>query len=203
MSENNLTRCIKPVAIIIDNFYNNPDETRKFALAQEFNVYGNYPGSRTISHATEEIKNIIDKFMYPYGEKIVEFRIDNTEENYNGCFQYATSRDRSWVHVDKENNWAGVLFLTPDAPVSSGTGLYKYIDGTRSVEEVEIKNNKELIDRDSQDMTRWELVDKIGNVYNRLVLFNSKLYHSSLEYFGSDLESGRLFQVFFFSTNLI
>jgi len=61
-------------------------------------------------------------------------------------------------------------------------------------------NNKLELDRDSQDMTKWDLVDSIGNVYNRLVLFNSMRYHMSMDYFGDNKENGRLFQVFFFST---
>ena len=31
--------------------------------------------------------------------------------------------DRSWIHTDSWNNWAAVLYLTPDAPESSGTGI--------------------------------------------------------------------------------
>ena len=31
--------------IIVDDFYNNPDQVREFALSQEFDVTGNYPGA--------------------------------------------------------------------------------------------------------------------------------------------------------------
>jgi hypothetical protein len=53
---------------------------------------------------------------------------------------------------------------------------------------------------DYYDMTQWELVDRIGNLYNRLILYRGDLYHTSLDYFGRDLETGRLFQTFFFNT---
>ena len=49
-------------------------------------------------------------------------------------------------------------------------------------------------------MTKWELVDKLGNLYNRLVIYRGDLYHMSLDYFGRDLQTGRLFQTFFFNT---
>lgn len=55
---------------------------------------------------------------------------------------------------------------------------------------------------DSQDLTKWELVDRIGNVFNRLVLYPGHYWHMSLDYFGSDLNSGRLFQTFFFNTEI-
>ena len=47
--------------IIVDNFYNNPIETRNYILTQNFIVKGNFPGQRTISYATDELKNITDE----------------------------------------------------------------------------------------------------------------------------------------------
>ena len=119
---------------------------------------------------------------------------------YNGSFQYTTSRDTTWIHTDTHNNWAGVLYLTPNAPLSSGTGIFRLKDGTRFEEETKIRGNDKLVDEYSQDYTKWELVDRVGNIFNRLVLFNSKQFHASLDYFGTSKEDGRLFQVFFFST---
>ena len=54
--------------------------------------------------------------------------------------------------------------------------------------------------QESQDYTKWEMSDRLGNVYNRLVLYRGGLYHVSLDYFGKNLHDGRLFQVFFFNT---
>ena len=42
------------------------------------------------------------------------------------------------------------------------------------------------------------LVDKIGNIYNRVVLFDSRCIHAASEYFGNTKENSRLFQLFFF-----
>jgi hypothetical protein len=53
---------------------------------------------------------------------------------------------------------------------------------------------------DGYDMTKWDLVDKIGNRYNRLIIYRGDLYHASLDYFGNNLHNGRLFQTFFFCT---
>jgi hypothetical protein len=97
-------------------------------LTQEFSVTGNFPGQRTISYATDLIKDIIQKYVEPFSGKITEFPCPKEEKEkediYNGSFQYTTSRDRSWIHTDKWNNLAGVLFMTPDAPLSSGTAFY-------------------------------------------------------------------------------
>jgi hypothetical protein len=194
--------------IVVDNFYNNAMDTRKYILSQEFSVIGNYPGKRTVSYATEHLKEIIQKYVEPFAGKIIEFPCPNPKKNnsdakeiYNGAFQYTTSRDRSWIHTDKWNNWAGVLFMTPDAPLTSGTAFYRFKDGATCEEDGTFLGNKEEVDRCSQDLTKWELVDRVGNVFNRLILFNAHRYHMSQDYFGDTKENGRLFQVFFFSTN--
>ena len=189
-----------PTAVIltIDNFYNNPMETRKHILTQEFKIRGNYPGQRTKSYATIEMKEQFQKWLYPFGGKITEWPME--EDSYNGSFQYTTSRDRSWFHVDSWNSWAAVLYLTPNAPLNSGTGLYRYKDGTRFDTEHPLRDNKKDMDTASQDVTKWELVDKVGNIFNRLIIFNAHHFHSSMDYFGTTKEDGRLFQVFFFST---
>ena len=189
---------IKCNLLIIDSFYNNPMETRKYILTQEFNVTGNYPGARTISYANELLKNTIESYIINFAGKITDWPTEKS--SYNGAFQYTTSRDRTWIHNDRWNNWAGVLYMTPNAPLSSGTGIFRFKDGTRTEEEASQKGVLELLDENSQDYTKWELVDRVGNVFNRLVLFNAKQYHASLDYFGTNKENARLFQVFFFAT---
>jgi hypothetical protein len=203
--------------IVVDNFYNNPMETRNYVLTQEFLVRGNFPGQRTVSFANEHLKDIIQKYVEPFGGKITVFpmpdekKVDNKKAMddksdlnnstvYNGSFQYTTSRDRSWVHTDSWNNWAGVLFMTPDAPLTAGTAFYKFRDGAMCEADGNILNNKSEVDKYSQDMTKWEMVDRVGNVFNRLILFNATRYHMSMDYFGDNKTNGRLFQTFFFST---
>lgn len=191
--------------IIVDNFYNNAIETRNYILTQDFGVKGNYPGQRTISYANEHLKGTIQKYIEPFAGKITQFPIPKSDGSdsssiYNGSFQYTTSRDRSWVHTDHHNNWAGVVFMTPNAPLTSGTGFYRFQDGSRNSQEIEAVNNRKESDKYSQDMTKWELIDRVGNVFNRLILFDSTCFHMSMDYFGTCKEDGRLFQVFFFST---
>ena len=191
--------------IVVDNFYNNAQGTRDFILTQDFSVRGNFPGQRTISYATQHLRDVIQAYVGPFGGKITEFPMPSTSKTddkaiYNGSFQYTTSRERSWIHTDGWNNWAGVLYLTPDAPLSAGTAFYKFKNGEYSEEDAKLLNTKEQTDKCSQDLTKWEQVDKVGNVFNRLILFNSKRFHMSMDYFGDTKENSRLFQVFFFST---
>ena len=172
-------------SVIISDFYNNVDEVREFALSQEFGVKGNFPSFRTKPFLNDNIKKVIEDIIQPLSGNITWLK-----DEYTGAFQYTTAENRSWLHQD-ETSWAGVCYLTPDAPLSGGTGLFR-----RRVEHKE----KSFYPADYYDMTQWELVDRIGNLYNRLILYRGDLYHTSLDYFGRDLNTGRLFQTFFFDT---
>lgn len=186
-------------ALIIDDFYSNPEEVRDFALQQEFKVRGNYPGMRTEPFANEDIKETIESIIQPFAGKITRWHTE-----YTGCFQYTTAYDRSWIHSDSWNDWAGVLYLTPNAPASAGTGIFRHkktglVNWDLKTKTKEETQNCEAI-HEAQDYTKWEVLDRFGNVFNRLVMYRGDNFHQSMDYFGKDLEDGRLFQVFFFNT---
>ena len=186
-------------ALVIDDFYSDPDKVRNFALKQEFKVRGNYPGQRTESYLNDSMKKRLQEILYPYAGTIT-----NWGGEYTGSFQYTVSRDRSWIHADSTTDWAAVLYLTPDAPLSAGTGIFKHKATGLTNWDYRNSNPEYLKTQppgdDFQDMTKWEMVVKFGNVYNRLIMYRADNYHMSLDYFGNNLENGRLFQVFFFNT---
>jgi len=188
-------------AYIIDNFYYDVEAVREFALQQDFSVRGNYPGPRTQTFLNDSMKDTIERVVSPFYGKVNYW----SEEQYTGAYQYTTSRDRSWIHADQTTKWAGVCYLTPNAPLSAGTGLFRHKETglTMAPRNEDGSYNKELLGeiyKDSQDMTKWELVDRLANVYNRLILYRGDHFHMSLDYFGQDLYDGRLFQTFFFDT---
>ena len=203
--------------IVIDNFYSDADTVRKFALEQSFYRYGNYPGGRTKNFLEEDLKNKIQSILLPFAGKVINWH-DSSEDSYSGSFQLTISQHKSWVHTDKRGNWGGVLYLTPNAPSSGGTGFFRskidssLTDSSNFLDRVnkEIINSRyeamQLGDFDSEledpnkiwyDLDKWEKLTEVSNIYNRLILFRSNQWHSSLEYFGEDNETGRLTQVFF------
>jgi hypothetical protein len=174
--------------MIIDNFYNDPDAVRAYALSQPFDVTGNYPGVRTKPYLPDDVKACIEYWMSFAGPVTYWFE----DSGYTGAFQLATAKDRTWIHADHYNTWAAVCYLTPNAPLSGGTAIYRHKD----TGEFRRTSN----DHDGYDYTTWELVDRVGNKYNRMVIYRGDLYHASIDYFGNSMETGRLFQTFFFNT---
>jgi len=188
-------------SLTIDNFYVNPMEVREFALKQDYAVRGNFPGMRTIPFLNDSTKEKIREILRPFAGEVTWWG-----DEYTGSFQYTTALDRSWIHSDSTTDWAGVCYLTPDAPVSAGTGIFKH----KKTGKMNYDYKQAAIDpnydkgapsgNDMQDYTKWELVDRIGNIFNRLIMYRADNYHVSLDYFGKDINDGRLFQVFFLNT---
>lgn len=176
--------------IVVDEFYTNPIEVRKFALIQDFNVLGNYPGFRSKSLLTESTRNTIQNIIFPHGGQIIDWKVDNG--GYTGAYQYCTANDSTWIHADIYNIWSGVCYLSPEAPLNSGTAFYMH---------------KQTYQRyytdnffDGSNYDDWEQTDYVANVFNRLVLFKGCMFHASKNYFGSNKLDSRLIQTFFFDT---
>ena len=152
--------------IIVDNFLDNPDKVRESVLSVPFKTSGKFPGLRSDS-ADNNYQTMIKEKIYSIFGREFDFRKDRD------CFKFqlCLNSDVTWVHKD-DTDWAGVLYLTPNAPINSGTGIF-----------------------DRED----NLITMIGNLYNRVVFYRGNLYHRSIvPGFGSSLSDGRLTQVFFF-----
>ena len=192
----------KPEIIIVDNIYENPDEVREFALSCEFKTNDSYhKGARTVSrYLPEGMKEVFEKYL---NKKITKWEDHGT----NGVFQYCIAQDALVYHVDMQS-YAAMIYLTPDAAPSCGTTCYKSKrtglrkSPTEKDAKALGKNTStlysEIFRGNFYDKTDLDVVDVAGNVYNRLVIFDSKSIHSSSGYFGDKKENARLFQIFFF-----
>lgn len=173
-----------PQLIVVDNFYENPDEVRNFALKQEFVPSGGHKGKRT----TQDFNNESIKKRF---EELIGKPVTKWDYKWNGCFQYCIAGDPLVVHCDVQN-YAALVYLHKDAPCSTGTSFFRH----KKLLTQYYKNS--VFDKGNYDFTPFELVDKIGNIYNRLVIFDAKMIHAASEYFGKEPSDSRLFQIFFF-----
>lgn len=193
-----ITPKAKQTSWIVDNFYESPGEVRRFALEQEY-VEGGF-GRGFIGRRTEKqflFPGLKERFEQIMGKSIIKWE----EYGMNGRFQIAWSGEPLVYHCDSQK-WGGMLYLTPDAPFQCGTTLYAhkktrartYYDQGWDASWKDIPGDPHL------DGTPFEPVDVLGNVYNRLVIFDASCIHSASEYFGTVSENSRLWQMFFFDT---
>lgn len=177
---------------ILDNFYSNPISIRESALSKNFCITGNFEGVRT-EYSGENSEIIKSAF-----ENILSKQIVYWPEGYNTAYQYTTETCNTWVHWD-QTMWAGIIYLTPNAPKESGTGIYRH---SKTGYYKHSSTNTVDFNSTYAPQEEWELILKADNIFNRLILYKGSYYHRSiLPGFGKDKESARLFQVFFFDTN--
>ena len=195
---------------IIESFYENPDSIREFALAQKYtfchevdNIGYVYPGCRT-----KDLSNL-DKALYDnICTKLVSV-FHNAENDHmrwliTTSFQSVSAEyNQGVIHTDHNTIFAGVLYLTPDAPLNSGTSLFKK---NKSFDEK--KYQKALEDNDAKFKTgeiamrteyhsMFDEIVRVNNVYNTLIIYEGRHFHAANDFFGKTLKDSRLAQVFF------
>jgi FkbM family methyltransferase len=196
----------RPNVIIIDNFYKNVDEIRNYALSQ---IYQPPENHGAVGYRCESGKKIMDgtKKMFetllggtiPNGSKHGEWGYST-----NGCFQWCNVRVPIVYHCDSQK-YAAIIYLTPNAPPNCGTSFFRHKNYKIRNSSIFSKSDWYKSDLNHKephlDKTQWEIVDSVGNVYNRLVIFDAQYIHAVTEYFGEDINNSRLFQLFFFNIN--
>lgn len=183
--------------IVVDNFYQDPHAIREYAInSLNFSNSDYHRGKRSNRFVLNGTKERLEHIL---GRTILNW---NSPSYANGVFQYCTSYDPIVYHVDSQQ-FAGVVFLTPDAPLNSGTATYrsKITGRTRfeTQDEDYIQTFKGVSNElNFYDSTSYEVVDKVANVFNRLILWDAKAIHAATNYFGDDINNARFFQLFFF-----
>jgi hypothetical protein len=160
--------------IIIDNFLEEPDRIREESLELSYTkaepnspgwkgfrcLYTNMPGYELTELVREKLSELDPKFK------------DCSPRCF---FHYTLNEDMSnTIHTDGIFDYAGVLYLTPNPPLNSGTAFYN-------------ENNEEI--------------GYVENVYNRLTIYPSNIPHSIKESFGDNITNGRLVFTIFLSVN--
>ena len=195
--------------IVLDNFYEDPLLWREFALDQEFfkGDRGNWPGIRTeLLHRVnyDLFQIVLKKLLFV----LKDYGITQVSELQTGFQLIDETYGRGWVHDDDPSfQCAGVIYLNEVAPLGSGTTIYESspdFSGERYARLFETDVNAPLPEeREKYKKYREEQVSQfkksvvVDNVFNRMVLFDSRRWHSADNFFGTTKEDSRLTQVFF------
>jgi Family of unknown function (DUF6445) len=195
---------------IVENFYENPEKIRKFALEQKYrfcyeipNAPYVYPGSRT-----KDLFDLDAELHAKICKKLVSV-FHNAEHDFMGwtissSFQSVSDKyNQGVIHTDHNTIFAGVLYLTPDAPLDSGTSLYrknKKFDQSQyeqALADNDARFRADNIVMDTEYHKMFDEVVRVNNVYNTLILYEGRHYHSANKFFGKNVKNSRLAQVFF------
>jgi hypothetical protein len=189
--------------IIVDDFLENPMWVRQSAMAALDYAHPNkaYPGVRTDktdpdyrNYVKQKLEDVLSTDIVDW-ENPINYQTGKPGNPDSSAFQLCTEGVESWVHIDPYE-WTAILYLSPDAPVDSGTNIWRHKEtGVYSC-----TTDEEVLSLDGE----WEVITSVGNVFNRLVLFRGNLCHrsGSIAGFGTDKNTGRLTQTFFFNTTL-
>ena len=195
---------------IIENFYLDPYAMRQFALAQEYTFCHEreslqyvYPGSRT-----KDLFDIDAKLHEKICKKLVTVFHNSEHDTMRWAistnFQSVTKEyGEGVIHTDHNTVFAGVLYLSPDAPLNSGTSLFrksKTFDAVKyqqalDANDVRFKAGEIVMETDYHHM--FEEIVLVNNVFNTLIIYEGRHYHAANQFFGETLENSRLAQVFF------
>lgn len=184
--------------IVIDDFYKDPDSVRDLALSQEFNIRGDFPAVRGGYYFPYELADRIQEIVKPFAGEIIRY------VGHSGVFQLCTALDATKVHSDfmeeyPEQLWAAVIYLTPDAPLSAGTGFFKCKHTGKQTDDAPHPNEATNYHmQNCHDQTKFEQVSVVGNIYNRAIFYKGNYLHRAMNYFGFKKEDARLTQTFFF-----
>jgi len=210
-----------PSVVVVDHFYNDPDEVRNWAIEQTYDDpethgavgYRCERGRKIFDGTREAIENLMNG-------KVIEGKEEGQwDYSTNGCFQWCPAGTPVVFHCDSQQ-YAGAVYLDPNAPREAGTSLYRHKDtgidwmpnGPNGNEECEkyfgqpwpvihnaVFGKYQNHESNFLDNTLFEKTDEIANIYNRLVIWDARKIHSASSYYGDNIHNSRLFHLFFFN----
>ena len=211
---------------IYDDFYDDPEEIRKVALEMEFSSQrGVNPHLRTncLSTVNPELHyKCVHKFLSIYGD----FDIPDVQWHCQCFFQkswrFSSDIDdpinQGWIHSDDGVYLAGIAYLSHNTPLDTGTSFYRKKDSNKSepknmeydffqvlgTDEENLdqpRSNIESISRFrnliSDHNDSFTHIAESKNVYNRMIAYDSSIFHAQSNYWMPNDDDYRLIQLFF------
>ena len=212
---------------IVDDFYDNIEEVREFAIRQKYYpCLKNMPehireGNRTTDIGRKEWDTQISKIGYFYvgerslsveylNKKIYKEFIDkmklfvqldpNKEYSISTHFHTLPPSEGVNIHQDKDTLIAGLIYLNPISPNFQGTFFYKHNEtGNDGTDHTEEFEavRAQLDTIQLSTSTDFSATSYVDNKYNRCIFYNPYSLHSAPEGFGKTNNEIRMTQPFF------
>lgn len=200
--------------VVVDNFYENPDIVRDFALSLPYTkskwVCNYSPGERirlgldirVIRNITYHLLNLKQWEIKPTSMQVIFNKMRGDEK---------LEAVQTNPHIDGVDmlNSAMILYLNKPEECVGGTSFYRHkrtrLDMCRTKEQFEstFDNFPKLTRTDYKDFItesndEWELIDMIEMKYNRMIVYPPNVFHSGYLTRNDFLEYDRLTQLGFF-----
>lgn len=197
--------------LIIDNFYEDPDAVRSYALDLDYLPYRRSWFSSSLLNAEHQScetgVRLANQPIREELERLLSCRCDVSTwdvsgDGMNGAFHLKFKDYLPWassaIHnhtgrdEDVRDGWSGLVYLNPDCDPSKGTSIWRH------------RKTGKCYSADciySFNLDEFESVLVVENVYNRLVMFRASIIHMGEEGFGYRRQDARLFQTFFFNAS--
>lgn len=194
--------------IVVDDFLDNALELRNAALRLTYPEQdGAFPGRNSLERIT--IEGLLPQVSRIVGEPLA--LLDPLQSHAKCRITLAADQGRAKVHIDR-SHWSGILYLSLPEHCQGGTEFYRHrrtetdrrpvnhaelaAMGYSSIDEV----HREIIEKESNDDSKWELTMQVPMRFNRLLLLRPWLWHTAGPAFGDRLENGRLVYLMFFGS---
>jgi hypothetical protein len=166
---------LTPVTVV-DNFFEDPLAVREFALKQKYesDPENLWPGER--SAPLHELN--LNLFKSTIERYLALFHTTGQIRGWHGKahFQRVSSKaEKGWIHRDP-NLISGVIYLSPNASLDSGTTIYQPKDLSYNDPDPDNKLILPASVRDEHNSHFDESV-VVKNKFNRLIAFDGHLWH--------------------------
>jgi hypothetical protein len=195
--------------IVVDDFLDDPHSLRDAALRLDYpEATRPYPGRNSVQRINlEGLDKEVSRLV---GEPLVAM----TQGQAHGKCRIALASDVGAfkVHTDG-SHWSGILYLSRPEDCRGGTDFFRHIptnterapySDKEAADKFGAPSAKQwvadLLERDSNDDSKWEMVMRVPMRFNRLLLLRPWLWHTAGESFGDKPENGRLVFLMFFSS---
>ncbi|MCI5047245.1 MAG: DUF6445 family protein [Aquisalinus sp.] len=194
--------------LIIDDFFNNPDEIREMALSLDYpprppKAY--YPGRN--SGQPLPLRGV-ERMM---GDIVHEPNLVVAPNSSHAHPRLALEGDQSRASIHTDYcHWSALIYLTPDEYCQGGTHFFRHkktgwdmapvFPGVAEAAGYPDANTAlhTIMNEEHNDRTKWTETMTIPMKYNRMVVFRGYLFHDAGVSFGKTPETGRLILPLFF-----
>ena len=194
--------------VIVDDFLNNAQQLREAALRLTYpQQEGAFPGRNSLERL--QLEGLVPQVSRILGEPLA--LLDPPQSHAKCRITLAADVGRAKVHVDR-SHWSGILYLSRPEDCRGGTDFFRHRrtntdrapineDEMRAMGYASMAEmHEDIIEKDSNDDSAWELIMRVPMRFNRLVLLRPWLWHTAGEGFGDRPENGRLVYLMFFGS---